>query len=321
MTHQFARKLGVSHDQGAVNNDHDTSPRGLVAEIRAFPAVFALRLLWLSLPFTVGATLGTALDDTARSIQIVASTGMWTAWVLGLTASLIRRPLSLTVVRVIGPAMLVAAIIAAVASDAHPLALAHAGALSIIVLLPEVGERFVDGLSYGDERRVLLRAPFPVLVGTLPLTWAITVCGIAAGPLALAAQKWILGALLIPIGLGLAYLSSRALHGLTRRWVIFVPSGLVIHDLMQTREPFLLRRMDVQSVGPLMAGDEVGSSGTIDVSQNALGIVLELKLSRQVEVVRLDRRIAEVQMIDRVLFSPSRPGATLAEAKRRKVVG
>ena len=178
----------------------------------------------------------------------------------------------------------------------------------------------VDGLSYGDERRFLLRAPGAVLLGPLPVVWALVVLAVVSGPLLIASENWVIGIVLTGVGWPVAVLGFRSLHQLTRRWVVFVPNGFVIHDYLAAREPFLLRRQDLSSLGPAAADLDTGDADLIDISQLAPGPVLQVALHGEVEVVPRGRGTSEVRVVKSVLFSPTRPGAVLREARSRNLV-
>ncbi|MEE2805608.1 MAG: hypothetical protein VYB10_00770 [Actinomycetota bacterium] len=252
------------------------------------------------------------------------SIGVWILWVLVLGSSMIRRPWGLTVMRIVVPAALPASLVAnssgniSIASLA--LAIAHVAAACVLALLPETGNAMVDGLSYGDERRFLLRAPGAVLLGPLPVVWALVVLGVVSGPLLIASENWVIGIVLTGVGWPVAVLGFRSLHQLTRRWVVFVPNGFVIHDYLAAREPFLLRRQDLSSLGPAAADLNTGDADLIDISQLAPGPVLQVALHGEVEVVPRGRGTSEVRVVKSVLFSPTRPGAVLREARSRNLV-
>ena len=195
----------------------------------------------------------------------------------------------------------------------------HAAVVLAVAALPELAGELVDGLSYGDERRLLLKPPFALYLGPLPLAWLAVVAGASAGPLLLASQLWIIGVPALATGWPLAYWGWRSLHQLSRRWVVFVPNGFVIHDLLTAREPFLLRRQDVVSIGPAAADVDLDSPELVDVSANSLGIVLEARLDGHVEIVPRERGVSQVREAERVLFGPTRPGAVLAEARERRI--
>ena len=280
--------------------------------------------LWALLPFTVGALIDNSLRDHPSLLKVSVSIGVWILWVLVLGSSMIRRPWGLTVMRIVVPAALPALLVAnssgniSIASLA--LAIAHVAAACVLALLPETGNAMVDGLSYGDERRFLLRAPGAVLLGPLPVVWALVVLGVVSGPLLIASENWVIGIVLTGVGWPVAVLGFRSLHQLTRRWVVFVPNGFVIHDYLAAREPFLLRRQDLSSLGPAAADLDTGDADLIDISQLAPGPVLQVALHGEVEVVPRGRGTSEVRVVKSVLFSPTRPGAVQREARSRNLV-
>jgi hypothetical protein len=161
--------------------------------------------------------------------------------------------------------------------------------------------------------------PGPLLLGPLPLAWLAAVAGPVAGPLLLAAEAWVPGALVLLAGLPLAAVSIRALHGLARRWVVFVPAGMVLHDLASLADPVLFRRTDVARLGPAPAD---AADGALDLTQRSLGLALQLEAREPAEIApRSPGRRAELEVVpvSRLLFTPTRPGAVLAEAARRRI--
>ena len=182
-----------------------------------------------------------------------------------------------------------------------------------LVLLPAYGQAQVDAASYGDERRFLLRPPAPVLLALVVPTWALTVGGVAAGPLLLTARGWTAGVVAAAVGLPVAAAAAHTLYRLAERWLVFVPNGVVVHDHLAVAEPLPLRRRDIVSVGPAPAG-----SDAVDLSAQALGMALEIPLSKPANAaVVTGRNRSEQQTIAALLVSPSRPAAVLATAQRR----
>ena len=280
--------------------------------------------VWVTAPFSMGFAIDTALQQDTMQRQIGASVCFWVGWGLVLGSCIIRRPWGLTVMRVLTPATLPALLAAHLYSNISTgilaLALTHATLASFLALLPETGNVMVDGLSYGDEKRFLLRVPSAIVIGPLILLWAVVVFGLIAGPIAVVSDNWILGTVLIGIGWPISAFGFRAIHQLARRWIVFVPNGFVIHDYLATREPFLLRRQDIISLGPAPADTDTDSEEVIDVTQFALGPVLQVALHGEVEVVPRSRGVSEVKLAKRILFSPTRPGAVLKEAYLRRLV-
>ena len=269
-----------------------------------------------------------ALGACSQTSARIVSAELWAAWALVLTATLVRRPWALTVVRIAAPAAVAVAIGSVVAAaswdvdlGAPSTAMALVGAVitAAVALLPETGNSLVDGLSYGNERRMLLHTPFLLLIAPVPLVWAAVVAGVASPAVLWAVEQWIWAAVATATGLVAAVLGFRSLHQLARRWVVFVPNGFVLHDRMATREPFLLRRADIASLGAAPADIDLAADDLVDISGNALGPVLLAELSGQVEVVPRTTGTAQVLTVSRVLFSPTRPGEMLAEAARRRI--
>lgn len=275
---------------------------------------WALRAVWAVLPLTSGPAFADALDGRSQPVQAVASLGLWAAWVVVLVATLVPHPVSLTVVRCAAPGALAAALAAAIDGDGGPLAVSTAALALAVALLPETGAAFVNGPAYPDERRFLLRAPAPLLLGVLAVVWAVAVAPVVAGPLLLAAGQWVSGGLVVVAGGALSVLLFRAMHGLSRRWLVFVPAGVVLHDHMALGDPVLFRRQVVARLGPAPADTDA-----LDLTQAAPGLGLELALTEEVALVRAKpgQRAGEAATPSRVLFTPTRPGAVLREAAER----
>jgi hypothetical protein len=287
-----------------------------VGSLVAWPA----RVTWLVLPVVLGPALGYALDDASRPVRVVASTGLWLGWAAVLVATLVPTTVSLTALRVAAPAAVVAAMAAVVAdggSAATVVGLVGALVTALVAFWPGTGEAFVAGSSYGDERRMPLRVPGPLLAGPLVLVWAAAAAGVAAGPLLLAARQWIAGAAVLAVGLPVAVVAIRSLHTLARRWLVFVPNGVVVHDPLALAEPVLLRRADVRSFGPAPA-----DTAALDLTRGALGLALEVTLAPPASVVLAGggrRGVSEATTAAALLVAPTRPGAVMAEARRRRL--
>ncbi|MDQ3573504.1 MAG: hypothetical protein M3404_01030 [Actinomycetota bacterium] len=272
------------------------------------------------LPFTVGPVLAAALDDRSRPVQIVASVALWGVWALVLLATLAPHPLGLTALRSAAPAALVAAGVAAGGGHGSSLpmaiSLATAGLATVVVFLPETGALFVNGPAYPNERRLPLRVPGPLVVGIVPGAWALAVGAPAAGLLLLAAGQWVPGAIVLALGIPVAAALYRSLHALSRRWVVFVPAGMVLHDPLALTDPVLFHRQEIEALRPAPAGSE-----SLDLSQGAPGLALELVLREEATLMLAQprNRPGRSVTVDRLLFTPTRPGAVLREAGARRV--
>jgi len=281
--------------------------------------------VWVTLPFTAGPAFADALEPTSRLMQLVASTGLWTVWAGAFALSLVPRTTSLTAIRIIMPASVVAAIWAAVATPVFGLAaiaaLAVTSIITVVVLGAPTGEVFVNGSAYGDERRLPLKPPASLMIGPIQVAWAVCVGGVAAGPLLFAARAFIPAAVVTIVGWAAAWFSARSLHGLAQRWVVFVPAGFVLHDRMALTDPVLLPRRMVAMLGPAPADTDAA-----DYTLGAFGLVLQVDLTETTPVTPLPRRTRPGQRpaldtveVRSLLFAPTRPGAVLREARARKL--
>jgi hypothetical protein len=277
------------------------------------------RATWALLPLVVGPALGDALDGSSRAVALTGSVLAWGTWAVVLVAVLIPRTVSLTVLRIAAPAGLAAANWAALTGDrgaSDVAAVAWAAVTVVAAFAPTTGDSFVNGSSYGDERRMPLRVPGALLLGPLPLAWVAVVVPPVGAPLLLAAKQWVAGGLLAAAGVPVAVVAARALHGLARRWVVFVPAGLVLHDLQALVDPVLFPRTSIRRLGPA----PVETSDAVDLTQRALGLALELELVEPTEIApRRSDRTVQVDTVQHLLFAPTRPGALLNEAARRRI--
>ncbi len=283
-------------------------------DLRRRPATWAVRAFWLLLAVAVAPAVTGAVSGASTPVRWLAAVGLWAAWAGGLVAALVPSPLSLTALRILTPAA-VPVVVAAAADGADPVAAAVVAVGVIVVFSPLTGEEHVDAAAYGAEERTPLRAPGPLLLGPIPLAWAGVVAGASTGPLLLAARQWLAGALATALGLVVAALLARSLHVLSRRWLVFVPAGLVVHDPLALVDAVLCRRADTVSVGPALA-----DTTAEDLTLGALGTPLEVRLSRPVGVVRSrpGRSTAESRPVDALLVAPTRPGRALERAAGRR---
>lgn len=282
--------------------------------------IWVLRGVWLSLPLTAGGLVADAVDGGGTAVRATAAVLAWVAWGVGLVAALVPHPASLTALRLLAPGAAAGALVAAVAAPSvgamTGVGLAATGAAAVLALGAPVGERWIDSLSYGDERRLPLRPPGLLLLGPLPLSAAIPVATALAGPLLLAARHWVLGAVVTVTGGLLSIVLVRSLHALTERWLVLVPAGLVLHDHLALADPLLFRRAMIASLGPAPA-----DTAAPDLTQQSPGLALELRLKEPTTVSRRAGRgePERLEDLDALLFSPTRPGRVLAAAAGRRI--
>ena len=284
-------------------------------------------VLWLAVPFVAGPAFASALDPRSALFRTAASVGLWLGWAVVLGAALVPRTVTLTAVRIMVPAALAGAVwAAAVTPDpglADAVALAFLAAATAAAMAPGTGDAFVNGSSYGDERRFPLRAPAALLLGPVELGWLVAVVGAVAGPLLLAARQWVVGGVALVVGWRAALLAVRMLHGLSRRWLVFTPAGVVVHDPMVVIEAMLVLRRHVADIGPRPGRDRRAGRG----SRPAPGCVRRGPRDRAHRALphhpRPERRpgrpapAIESVEVGAVLVTPTRPGLVLTEAAAR----
>ena len=279
---------------------------------------WAFRAVWASLPFAAAPALAQVFSDASRAVQLVGSAGLWLGWIVVLTASLVPTTISLTVVRLVSPCAVVAAF---VSSTRHASSIAIVSAVVVAIMAvslaysAEFGGVFVQGSAYGDETRFPLRPPGPLVVGPLPLGWALAAAAIVSGPLLLAARSYVLGAAVTAFGVALTWIFGRRCHRLARRFLVLVPVGIVVHDHLVLSDTSMFRKSDVASVG--LALDKTEAA---DLTGKALGNAVEIALKDFDTVVLAGtpkKPGGTALHVLSVLVSPSRPGRVLTEAARR----
>ena len=126
------------------------------------------------------------------------------------------------------------------------------------------------------------------------------------------------GAIATIVGVPPAAVAIRALHRLSRRWIVLVPAGFVLHDHLALAEPTLLQRS-----GLLWIRAAPVDTDALDLSQQARGLALEVMCREPHDVLPAGRgrssggRAVEVRSIDAFLCSPVRPDVVLAAAAQR----
>lgn len=293
--------------------------------MRTHPVVWALRVGWLILPFTLGDAISAALDGRSTPVVVVVGTLSWVVWAAVLVASLVAHPMALTVIRVGTPVAPIAAMAALTVWSPNTatlggstlgfVGLGAALAATAAALSGATADEFVDGASYGAERRFALRVPSAFLLGPIPIFWLVLVGGCLGGPIALAARQWVVGVVLTLVGLMVAAPAIKAFHALSRRWLVFVPAGATLIDHLGLVDPVLFPAARISNLGPALDGTDA-----TDLTQNALGLVIEIAFDVPVEITaRTAKTEGELRLVRAVLVSPTRPGAVVTEAAQRSL--
>jgi hypothetical protein len=278
------------------------------------------RLAWLAVAVVGGRAIGGATAARSDPVQIVATVGAWCGWAAGAIVLAVPAVATLTAVRVIVPGALAVTVacLAFGADTGDVLALGIPAAVAAVLAgAAETGSAYVQASAYGDERRMLLRPPLGYLAASV-VSWAIWTVALMTAPLAWAAKAWVLAGIATVVAAAATSLLPRRWHQLSRRWLVAVPAGLVVHDPVVLGDTLMLPRAQVRSIG--LASFGAGATDAADLTGPTPGVAVEVGLAEPATAV-LARRPGEKQgravRLHALLVSPSRPGAVLAEARSR----
>ncbi len=281
--------------------------------------LWPLRALWLLLPLLAGFGFADALAAQVGPVRNTAEVGLWAGWFVGFVALLAPSTVSLTIHRLIAPSGAAAALWATVSSGlwtGSTIGAIGATALALgLSLLPLTGDSMVNGSAYGPERRLALRPPAALLLGPIQLTWLVIFVGIAGGSMSVASGRYLLGLPLVVAGSAAVWFGGRSLHQLSRRWIVFVPAGMVIHDYWSLAESVLIRRTAIASLGPV----PLDKGELLDLSGGARGLAILVELNEKEPLALRAKKTVTTFSAYRIVFTPSLPGQLLHEARVRGV--
>jgi hypothetical protein len=282
-------------------------------------SVWMLRVAWIATGVAGSEAVEAAVDGRSDPVRAVALIGAGGGWVLAVAAMAIPSTLSLTVTRVVVPLSVVAAAATALggAGGSEAAAFAVAAMLSaLIALASEVAHIFVQASAYGDEQRFPLRPPLGYLLVAVG-AWVLWAPATVAGPLLIAAGQPIFGGLLALVAIAGAVLLFPRWHRLSRRWLVLVPAGMVVHDPLVLGETMMIPRARIAGLRLAQAGTEA-----LDLTGPAAGHAVEISVTEPVTVLIAPtpaHRTGRAVHMRACLASPSRPGRALTAAKARRL--
>lgn len=311
--------LGAVGKSGPVfrvpRSPHEPAARTTAPAGRWVP--WALRLAWIATGVAGSSAIGDAVADRSRTAEVIATWGGGVGWVLGVAVMAVPATVALTATRALVPLATVAGVVALVAG-----APAGSGAVFVGVSLAtaavgfsgEIGRSFVQASAYGNEERFPLRPPLGFLVAAV-LAWLVWAGVLVAAVVLLAAAVWWaaipLAVLVVAGAVGLA----PRWHLLSRRWLVFVPAGLVLHDRVVLGETLMLRRSQLRRLRLAPADTDA-----LDLTGPATGHALEVTVNEPVTALLPASREhpnGRAVHVRAFLAAPTRPGAVLAAAGGR----
>jgi hypothetical protein len=274
--------------------------------------------LWLAVGVVGWFGLHDAVADRSDTAGVVVAVCAWAGWGIGLVALAVASTVSLTVIRMIVSLTVPVALVAWMTDLSATLGIACVGVCSVAMIAMWsglAGDRMVQSSAYGDERRFLLRVPagHALVQCSAIAIWVVAVLGSVA---LLAASQWLLAVPSVLVTVGFGALVGNGLHRLHRRWLVFVPTGLVVHDHVVLDETLMLRRIDIAGLGPALA-----TSNALDATGQAAGLAVQIDLRElvRVAIAKSATTPAHGVEIDAMLCRPVRPGSFLDEAAKRRM--
>ena len=257
--------------------------------------------------------LNNALRQMSSLTGISSTVGIWLLWSVALLCTLVPSSSALTAIRLALPTIFV--IVAAVAvaigiSSGVAAALAISLLASLLIFSGDIGDSFVQLAAYGDERRYLLRCP-PAMLLVQVLSWLVWLTLTIVAINLLASDALILGAIVAIAALLLAIVLPRRFHRFSRRWLVSVPAGLVIHDHVVLAETAMFMNNAVIEVGIDLAPSEAAD---LSGKCSGVGLLIELKDFDTVVLAATPKTPGGSAIhVKSMRVCPTRPGRAITE--------
>jgi hypothetical protein len=239
--------------------------------------------------------------------------GIWLLWSIALLCTLVPSSSALTAIRLALPTIFVIVAAAAVAigiSSGVAAALAISLLASLLIFSGDIGDSFVQLAAYGDERRYLLRCP-PAMLLVQVLSWLVWLTLTIVAINLLASDALILGAIVAIVALLLAIVLPRRFHRFSRRWLVSVPAGLVIHDHVVLAETAMFMNNAVIEVGIDLAPSEAAD---LSGKCSGVGLLIALKDFDTVVLAATPKTPGGSAIhVKSMRVCPTRPGRAITE--------
>ena len=231
-------------------------------------------------------------------------------------AVLVPHPLSLVTVRLLAPLLAlhtgVMLLEGSLLQWGPTVALLLMIAVSATAFSARYGAVHAQAAAYGHERRHLLRPPIAVLA-PLALVWLVVA---ALGAVAVRGEQLAVSLSTAALFIALAIFMLRRALVLSRRWLVFVPAGIAVHDPLLLRDTFMVRSHDVRALR-----ESDSSTEAFDITGTTWGTPLELVLSHPHDVslspfgARLSGTLDRLH-VTALVVAPSRPEQALSDLSR-----
>ncbi|MEO7370901.1 MAG: hypothetical protein ABI949_11560 [Ilumatobacteraceae bacterium] len=277
----------------------------------AMTGLWGPRILWVTVGVTGAWSLGEALDGRSSAVRTTVMIGSWLLWGTGVVALVVPSTLGLTVMRMVSALAWGGAVVGWIAGASPvPGAVFVACALLCGALVggAEFGQRCVQASAYGDEQRFLLRPPAAFLP-PIAIAGVVWLAATIAAPLVLACRVWIVGVVVGAGAVMLTWLLLPRFNALSRRWLVFVPAGVVVHDQVVLGETLMISRADLDTIDLALAGTEAA-----DFTGPAAGHAIEIGMRSMVDALLAPTKTAPrgtALHVKSFIVAPTRPGTVL----------
>ena len=223
------------------------------------------------------------LERLESGPRILASVALWSLWAIALLSVLVPASSSLTALRLASPAHLSTLVLVSIAGGANLgsiVALALSSIVTVLSFSGEAGAYFIQSSAYGDEKRFPLRCTrsFLAVMVLAWLTWFSTASIGAILLIGAATTGRVIGAILLALAAFGCVVLPRRFHRCSKRWLVEVPAGLVVHDHVLLTETSMFPRRAVTDIDVWKP-----STGNLDEPfdlsgcSRSTGIVIRLK--------------------------------------------
>ena len=257
--------------------------------------------------------LNNALRQMSSPTGISSTVAIWLLWSIALLCTLVPSSSALTAIRLALPTIFV--IVAAVAvaigvSSGIVAALAISLLASLLIFSGDIGNSFVQLSAYGDERRFLLRCP-PAMLLVQVLSWLVWLTLAIFAINLLASDALILGAIVAIAALLLTIVLPRRFHRFSRRWLVSVPAGLVIHDHVVLAETAMFMNNAIIEIGVDLAPSEAAD---LSGKCSGVGLLIALKDFDTVVLAATPKTPGGSAIhVKSMRVCPTRPGRAITE--------
>jgi hypothetical protein len=273
--------------------------------------VWLPRLLWLAVGVSGAVSIGDAMDARSNAVRGVVTTGGWLVWGIGVVALVVPSVLGLTTMRMTAAVAFGASLVSWVGGAGVAVGGAFVACAALCALFvggSEFGRHCVQASAYGDEQRFLLRPPVAFIV-PVALSGVVWTAAAVAAPLLLATSMWLAGGITAVAAAALTWLLAPRFHVLSRRWLVLVPAGVVVHDQVVLGETMMVSRANVAGVDLALADTEAA-----DLTGPASGHAVEVSVKTMETALLASTRAnpkGTALHVQSFIVAPTQPGAVM----------